>query len=599
MFKVAAVFSDHMILQRGKNVCIFGQAEPGMKVAAEFMRGSTASAGGVIKANTGNGMAAHGTIKAEAVTDVSGNWQLVLPAMEGGSDCSMKLICGNESRVFTDIALGEVFLAGGQSNMELELCNCAEAEEVFSRYNSMSADGNETVNEAILSGKGRSENGQPGSIQPENGQPGSAVRSDNKADIRFYYTQKRAYFDEHFCEDEANTGWSRTGGEAMRHWSAVGFFFAEKLAEELDCPIGLIGCNWGGTSASCWMSREAILENENTRIYVDEYDNSPYVSMPREQQIAEYAAYEKRQVQWDKDSAELYATVPGISFAEVESRLGRCEYPGPLTCASFTRAAGLYETMLQRVCPYTLRGFIYYQGESDDHRPDSYYELFTRMVKQWRDDWGEKLPFLFVQLPMHRYEADPDYKHWCKIREAQMRASKDLDNMALAVAIDQGEFNQIHPRYKRRVGNRLALQALSSIYGLVQDSEANAPMPAKISRLEDGTIKVSFANAADGLIVTERLYGERVFDGTGLSPNADKAIIGFETADMDGSFYEAEAMIDSSDRASVLIKCNHPGTVKAIRYLWTNYSEVNLYALRGEGEEPMPVAPFNIATGLQ
>ena len=124
------------------------------------------------------------------------------------------------------------------------------------------------------------------------------------------------------------------------------------------------------------------------------------------------------------------------------------------------RPTGLYDTMLMRVCPYTLRGFLYYQGESDDHKPDSYYELFTALIKLWRTNWGDDdLPFILTQLPMFRYAHDPDYKHWAKIRSAQMRAYRTVKNTGMAVILDCGELDNIHPTDKKPVGERLCLQA--------------------------------------------------------------------------------------------------------------------------------------------
>lgn len=112
--------------------------------------------------------------------------------------------------------------------------------------------------------------------------------------------------------------------------------------------------------------------------------------------------------------------------------------------------------MVSRVCPYTIKGFLYYQGESDDHKPDSYYTLLTSLIRLWREKWGDdELPFIIVQLPMFKYAADPDYKHWCKIREAQMRAYKTVKNTGIAVISDCGEFNEIHPKNKVPVGERL------------------------------------------------------------------------------------------------------------------------------------------------
>lgn len=111
--------------------------------------------------------------------------------------------------------------------------------------------------------------------------------------------------------------------------------------------------------------------------------------------------------------------------------------------------------MVSRVCPYTIKGFLYYQGESDDHKPDSYYTLLTSLIRLWREKWGDdELPFIIVQLPMFKYAADPDYKHWCKIREAQMRAYKTVKNTGIAVISDCGEFNEIHPKNKVPVGEK-------------------------------------------------------------------------------------------------------------------------------------------------
>ena len=93
------------------------------------------------------------------------------------------------------------------------------------------------------------------------------------------------------------------------------------------------------------------------------------------------------------------------------------------------RPSGLYEVMLSRVCPYSLRGFLYYQGEEDDHKPEVYYELLSALIKQWRMDWKEdSLPFLLVQLPVFQNEGEVDYKNWPLIREAQMRAYQTIKN---------------------------------------------------------------------------------------------------------------------------------------------------------------------------
>ena len=145
------------------------------------------------------------------------------------------------------------------------------------------------------------------------------------------------------------------------------------------------------------------LWQDETRSYVEEYDALDLVRKPEGEQIKEYQEYLRYQEEWDQKAAKVYEKEPMISFDKVQELIGECKYPGPMNCANFTRPAGLYETMLKKVMPYTVKGFLYYQGESDDHKPGSYYALLTAMIRQWRQDWGDDtLPFLMVQLPMHR-----------------------------------------------------------------------------------------------------------------------------------------------------------------------------------------------------
>ena len=134
--------------------------------------------------------------------------------------------------------------------------------------------------------------------------------------------------------------------------------------------------------------------------------------------------------------------------------------------------------MIKRVLPYSLRGFIWYQGESDDHKPRSYEKLFGTLIHKWREDWNdEKLPFLFVQLPVHRYKQDKDFKHWCLIRQAQEKVFTGIKNTGMACALDLGDFNDIHPRGKKVVAERLAL-AMNLPNGTI--STAWVPSPSRV-----------------------------------------------------------------------------------------------------------------------
>lgn len=498
MLRAAAVFSDHMVLQRNKKICVFGQGVTGRKISVTL---------------------GEDTAMARCR---DGRWMAYLPELEAGEGLGMEISDGEENIRFTDIAVGEVWLAGGQSNMELELKDAEGGKEIL-----------------------------------QNG---------DFPQVRFYYTPKQAYMGEDFEEAERNSRWERFGEQDASKWSAVGFYFAAELARRLQVTVGVIGCNWGGTSASCWMSRDAIVAQEATRSYVEEYESSDLIRKPETEQIREYREYQAYQEAWDKKAASIYEREPMTAFDKVQELIGPCRYPGPMNCANFTRPSGLYEAMLKRVTPYTLRGFIYYQGESDDHRPQDYYALFTGLIRQWRQDWGDDgLPFLMVQLPMHRYQHDPDTKNWCVIRESQMRAFRMLRNTGIAVAIDCGQFHEIHPKNKKPVGERLALQALSGVYHLLSEEETFGPVYRDF-RYRDNGMELTFDYARDGFVC----HGEK--------------ISGFELAGADGVFLEARAAFEGS---RIFLYSEEVTEPVMARYLWTNYGEVTVFGVNG-----LPMAPF-------
>lgn len=498
MLRAAAVFSDNMVLQRNKKIRVFGTGESGSRIRVSLLDQT-----------------------AEAVC-LNGKWTAYLPEFEAADGAVMEITDGISTLHFTNIAIGEVWLAGGQSNMELELQN---------------ADG------------------------------GQEILQNTVKRVRFYYTPKIAYECEALWEAENNSRWELFGETEAAKWSAVGFFFAAKLAKELGVTVGIIGCNWGGTSASAWMSREALLEQEATKSYVEEYESSEWVKKSGAEQIKDYEEYVAYHTDWEKRAGEIYAKNPRESFDRVQELVGPCRYPGPMNCANFTRPAGLYEVMLKKIAPYTLRGFLYYQGESDEHKPRSYYALLTRMMRQWREDFlDDELYFLLVQLPMHQYEGTEDNKSWCIIREAQLRACQNIKNTGLAVIIDCGQFHEIHPRNKKPVGERLALQALYQVYHRIGEEEAFGPL-YKDFLYRDGGMEIFFRYAKEGFWVKG-------------------APSGFEIAGEDGVFYPAEANFAESG-SSVFLKAKQVERPLMARYLWTNFANVNVF-----GKNGLPAAPF-------
>lgn len=494
-FKVAAVFSDRMVLQREKNITVFGEGEDGRVVTVSF-----------------EGSAAKTTVR-------NGKWRAVLPPHGAGEGYSMTVSCGEAEKRFSDVAVGEVWLAGGQSNMELELQNCKTGAE--------------------------------------------RLQNDAAPNVRFYYTQKKCISDEDFYRCEENTGWSKFGPESARAWSAVGYFFAKELADRLGCTVGIIGCNWGGTKASHWMSRESLSADSDMRFDLDEYDRA-CAGKTEEELSREYEEYVEYDRAWNERSAVYYREHPDAGWDEVQKAIGVNKYPGPLCPRNPFRAESLYESMIRRVCPYTLRGFLYYQGESDDNRPKHYYKMLRGLIALWREDWGDdELPFLIVQLPMHRYRDDQDRKHWCLIREAQEKAYRTIKNTGLAVILDCGEFNEIHPKDKEPVGHRLYLQAMALAYG---DSTVRAFPPLYRSHIaKNGGIMVSFDHAENGFV----LKGEPC---------------GFEIAGADGLYHPASFELCGD---KIFVHSDEVPEPEQVRYEWTNYGDVTLF-----GADGLPAAPF-------
>ena len=155
---------------------------------------------------------------------------------------------------------------------------------------------------------------------------------------------------------------------------------------------------------------------------------------------------------------------------------GKTVTPGRWGIKSPYRPAGMYHTMLQRVVPYTIRGFFYYQGENDEIRPDTYGTLLTMLIARWRQDFEDaRLPFILVQLPMHTYADTPENGAWSRLREAQMQVYQTVKHTGIAVILDCGEYCNIHPVDKHPVGHRLALQARQLVYG-ERELEAFGPI---------------------------------------------------------------------------------------------------------------------------
>jgi sialate O-acetylesterase len=222
----------------------------------------------------------------------------------------------------------------------------------------------------------------------------------------------------------------------------------------------------------------------------------------------------------------------------------------------------VYNAMVHPLVPYALRGVLWYQGESNTGRPREYRLLFETMITSWRAAFGQgDFPFYWVQLANFN-GGNPRATNWAELREAQAGALS-LPNTGMAVTIDIGDAENIHPRNKQEVGRRLALIAKARTYGLTEDF--SGPVFAGAERTGMGMM-VRFLFAGDGLTAGGR------------------PLQSFELAGNDRVFHPASAAIDG-DR--VLVRSPEVPDPVAVRYAWRNAPEANLY--NGAG---LPAAPF-------
>ncbi len=221
--------------------------------------------------------------------------------------------------------------------------------------------------------------------------------------------------------------------------------------------------------------------------------------------------------------------------------------------------------MIAPLIPYGISGAIWYQGESNASRAYQYRKLFGRMIQNWRKDWGQsKFPFLFVQLAnFMAVKPEPSESDWAELREAQLMTLA-LPNTGMAVIIDIGDANDIHPKNKQDVGKRLALWALARTYG--KELVYSGPI-YKSMEIEGEKIILHFDHVGGGLVAR---------------PN--EPLKGFAIAGAERKFVWADAKIDGD---SVVVSSSEVSEPVAVRYAWADNPVCNLY-----NKEGLPASPF-------
>jgi sialate O-acetylesterase len=349
--------------------------------------------------------------------------------------------------------------------------------------------------------------------------------------------------------DTAKThGWQPALRDHVGDFSAIGYLFARDLQRRLGVPVGIVNSSWGGTAIESWMS-DAARQSTPFAAAIEERWRQAMSEWPPER-VARYPAEMEA---WEKAEAH----------AKTTKTKNPMPWPQPpATMDSSRRPGGLFNAMIAPLQPGALRGFLWYQGESNVDQPAEYEALFPAMIHAWRANWGdENLPFLFVQLPNFA-DGNPNGRKWARLREAQASALK-LPATGMTVAIDLGEPENLHPTSKLELARRLALLAKVEVYGITGD--ANGPVFASVTR-EGAGMRVRFVNAGTGL------------NARGLPVQS------LELAGLDKVFHPAAGRIEKDTLLVTSPKVREP---IAVRYAWSNAPVANLYSGAG-----LPAAPF-------
>ena len=453
------VIANNMVLQRGQPLPIWGYAKAGDAVIVSFNKQEK-------KAITGN----------------DGNWKIILDAMTASAEPQQMIITTVGNRiVLENILIGEVWLCSGQSNMEY----------------SMRKNSKVTIPDSIKNW------------------PVNELETAHNKNIRIFLVDRKK-----MKPDPTHAGWDIAADSALRSFSAVGYFFAKKLYEELHVPVGVIASSVPGSRIEPWMPAAA------------------FTALP-----------------FFNDHSDSTHKIDGE--------------PGKF-----------YETMIAPLAPFALKGFLWYQGESNCFLGErlQYTYKMKALIDQWRKIWNNNaMPFYYVQIAPFAYskqkgnvsyteESEPEF--W----EAQQLALQIPHTAMIATTDLNFDLDNLHPHYKWEIGKRLALAALHNDYER-KDIVAMGPL-YKNMNVEGDKMLISFA-----------------YVGKGLISNDNKPLKNFTIAGEDGKFVPATATIKKDMVEVYAASVPHPVD---IRFGWNEADHSNLY-----NKDGLPALPFRTDNPLK
>ena len=451
-----------------------------------------------------------------AKAGADGKWTVKLDAVPANAQSATITIKGSSTKELKNVLVGEVWICSGQSNMGFNLSSVWDADldiaqAKFPQIRLISV--------------------------PQVG------------------TQE--------IQDDFKGQWEECSPANAGQFTAVGYHFGRVLQEMLGVPVGLIDNAWGGSACEAWVKRDVLENDPRFAAIIARWKQieSTFTQEAFDKQVAEYKV---KAAAWGKARAE--AAKAGTFFTAPAPR------PPQNLMTGQGRPGNLYAGVLHPTIGYGIKGVIWYQGESNASRAKEYGELFPFMIEHWRKEWQQgDFPFYWVQLADYKnYQTEPVESDWAELREAQTRTMSKLPKTGQCVITDLGEANDIHPKNKRDVAERLARWALVNDYG--QKLPYRSP-ELKDAKFDGGKALLTFDFAPGGL---------RTIDTDDVK--------GFAICGEDKKWVWAKASIlGGSKKGTNQIEVSAEGVTKpvAVRYAWADNPICNVYSAEG-----LPVTPF-------
>lgn len=492
--KLSALFSDHMVFQRGKPIRIWGIGEGKVSV----------------------------TLNSQtlfAACDKNGKWRITFPPLSAGGPYKITLTDSVGTAELNDVMIGEVWLASGQSNMEM--------------ITGLTKDGFKFAKEY-----GKNSN------------------------IRLFTVPRRTEPDFrtsnwHFEGVAAvDTPWQVCTEENALHFSAIGFYFADYLQRKENITVGIISCNFGGARIESFIDSERIFECDELS-YLKARCQETLKTLDLDEHKKDYERH-MRERDVICNSVDALSIARNMADMHEFAITPLFKWPEPFSFGPYHWfwPGVFYENMVKRIAPFHIKGVLWYQGEANAVDSQYYCKLFEIMVKLWREIWNDsEMPFITVQLAQNNHAPAPEC--FPLLIEQQIKASRKIDNVYIVTTSDIGEKDNIHSIKKHEIGERIFLAAESEVYG--NGGEYCGPL-YKSARKAGNKLFLSFEHAENGLKIKGGAVSELFIAGAG------------------GEYKPANAEINGSELVVWNDEISNPQSVKMA---FNNFFEVNLYNKEG------------------